>query len=156
MTYYEYEDDYDWEDEDEDEYEDDDYDDWEDEDDDYPDFDADIYEAFLWAWNLINENNNWVVLDSETTGLDDEDEIIDLAIISRHGSTMFNSLIKPTCPVSEGARAVHHISDEMLADAPTFAEVYPRIQEILSGKTVIIYNKNFDYLKLKRKNWLHF
>lgn len=69
------------------------------------------------------------LVDTETTGLDKEDQVIELAIISlamedgklrRLGQ--YQTLIKPTCPVSVEARAVHHILDEELADKPTIQE----------------------------------
>lgn len=61
-----------------------------------------------------------VTLDTETTGMKDIDQVLELALVSWRYPTEFepdahwSSLIKPTCPVSVGARAVHHISDEEL------------------------------------------
>jgi DNA polymerase III epsilon subunit-like protein len=34
--------------------------------------------------------------------------------------------------------------EEQLTNAPSFAEVWPAIQELLANKTVVIYNANFD------------
>lgn len=116
----------------------------------------DKYLAFDWANNLIaGKYGNWVVLDTETTGLGSTDEIIELAIISKYGSTMLDTLIKPTCSISEGARNVHHIQDSELADAPTFPDIYPRLQQILTNNLVLIYNASFDYSKIKYQCQLH-
>ncbi len=111
-------------------------------------FDKDKYNAYLWARKLIKHRTDWVVLDTETTGLYDDDQIIDIAIISRHGSTMVDTLIKPTCPISSGAARVHKITEEMLENAPSFVEVYEEIKRAIEGKTVIIYNAEFDKKKL--------
>ncbi len=108
----------------------------------------DKFHSFLWAWDLIKNKTNWVVLDSETTGLNEDDQIIELAILSRHGSTIIDTLIKPTCEISLGAYNVHKISKEDLKDAPTFKEVYPQIKRAIEGKTVVIYNAQFDSHKL--------
>lgn len=71
------------------------------------------------------------VLDTETTGMRETDQVLELAIVSwRHGDQgrddRWSSLIRPTCPVSVGARAVHHVSDAMLADKWTFGEMMKR------------------------------
>ncbi len=116
----------------------------------------DKYLAFHWANSLIGgKYGDWAVLDTETTGLGSTDEIIELAIISKYGSTMFNTLIKPTCPVSDEARNVHGIQDSELDTAPTFQEIYPRLKQILSGKLVVIYNAAFDYSRLQYQCQLH-
>ncbi|MGF1486707.1 MAG: exonuclease domain-containing protein, partial [Prochloraceae cyanobacterium] len=65
------------------------------------------YLAHLWAYNLFKNSNDWIVLDTETTGLNYKDEFIDIAIVSRYGSVFFDSLIKPTCDISEGAAMIH-------------------------------------------------
>jgi exodeoxyribonuclease X len=73
-----------------------------------------------------------VVLDTETTGMKDEDQVLELALVSwQHPSDselsdQWSSLIKPTCPVSTGARAVHHVSDAMLAEQWTMEELLQR------------------------------
>jgi DNA polymerase III subunit epsilon len=83
-------------------------------------------------------------LDTETTSLDGE--VIDLAILGPEGEILFDSLIKPMERVIEEARRIHHISDEMLASAPSFADVWLQIAEIFSmGRRIITYNAEFDY-----------
>jgi DNA polymerase III epsilon subunit-like protein len=64
-----------------------------------------------------------LVLDTETTGLGNSYEIIELAVVNPEGEVLFQSLIKPTVPVYEGARKVHQITDDMLANATSFAKV---------------------------------
>jgi DNA polymerase-3 subunit epsilon len=95
-----------------------------------------------WAHERIN-NADFIVLDTESTNLDGE--IVDLAILDAAGTVMFDSLVKPVGRVTEGARAVHHISDEMIAEAPNFAQVWPQVWGLLAGKIVITYNADFDF-----------
>jgi DNA polymerase III epsilon subunit-like protein len=122
----------------------------------HPDFNSDKFQAFLWTHDLLSgKYGNWVILDSETTGLGGYAEIIELAIISKYGSTLVDTLIKPTVEVEEGARRVHQITDEMLEAAPTFPEVFPKIVDAIAGKLVVIYNSSFDLGKLQHCADIH-
>lgn len=88
---------------------------------------------------------DFVILDTETTNfLEKGGEVIQLSIIDKEGRELLNQLIKPKGSVSEGARNVHHISDDMLADQPTWDMVYPKYREICENKLVICYNDTFD------------
>ena len=84
-----------------------------------------------------------VVVDTETTDLNGV--VIELAIINLYGEVLYKSLFKPLEPISPKARAVHGISDDMLTDAPAFADEMPRIYEVLSVAPIIcFYNADFD------------
>lgn len=107
------------------------------------------YLAHLWACELFKNSNDWIVLDTETTGLNYKDEIIDIAIVSRYGAVIFDSLIKPTCDISEGAAKIHGITKDLVKDAPTFPQIYSDLVSALENKKVIIYNKNFDTNKIE-------
>jgi DNA polymerase III subunit epsilon len=85
-----------------------------------------------------------LILDTETTGLGDKDQIIQIGIINLSGNVLLDTLIKPTIPIPPAATAIHGITDETVASAPTFADVYPRLIEIVTGKTIIVYNADFD------------
>lgn len=98
--------------------------------------------AVKWAREQLSQKD-WVILDTETTGLDDA-EIIEIAIIARTGKALLNTLIKPSISIPAEATEIHGITDAMVANAPTFPDVYPRIVEILKDKRVIIYNAEFD------------
>lgn len=91
--------------------------------------------------------NKYIVLDTETTGLNAaEDEILQVSIIDNEGAVLFESYIKPT-QHTEWAEAerIHHITPEMVADAPTIAEVMPEINDILNRYDKIVgYNLKFD------------
>lgn len=91
--------------------------------------------------------NKYIVLDTETTGLNAaEDELLQVSIIDNEGAVLFDSYIKPT-QHTEWAEAerIHHITPEMVADAPTIAEVMPEINDILNRYDKIVgYNLKFD------------
>ena len=106
-----------------------------------------------WAQSLL-KSDDWVVLDTETTGLYDA-EIVQIGIVKPDGSIALDSLVKPTIPIPEGVTGIHGISDAMVVDAPTFPEIYPSIVEALKDKKVIIYNADFDIKILKYCCKLH-
>ena len=86
-----------------------------------------------------------LVLDTETTGLDNSAEILQIGIVSLEGETLFNSLIKPARARRwPEAQRVHGIAPADVMDAPTMAEVAEPLQEIMHGRLVAIYNAKFD------------
>lgn len=87
--------------------------------------------------------NDFVVLDTETTGVLDA-EICQIAIIDSNGNELLNTLVKPSKPIPEQASRIHGISNDGVKDAPAWAEVQPQMRDILRGKDVVIYNATFD------------
>lgn len=100
-------------------------------------------EAIQWVRDLFKDGSS-LLIDTETTGLSDKDEIIQLAIVDLQNHVLFKTFVKPTMPVSCGARAVHGISDTVLANAPTFPELYETIINLISNRRLIAYNAPFD------------
>lgn len=96
-----------------------------------------------WARNLL-QRTDWVILDTETTGTFHNDEIVQVAILSYDGEVLLNTLVKPTQPIPLDATAIHGITNEDVKEAPLFPEVYKKIEEIVQGKTIVIYNAQFD------------
>lgn len=109
--------------------------------------------AVRWARNIL-ERDDWTILDTETTGLGDA-EVIEIAIINCLGEPLLNTLVKPTIKIPSDSTAVHGITDEMVANAPTFPEVYPLIVQALKDQEVLIYNRSFDIRVLAYTRKLH-
>jgi len=99
-------------------------------------------EAHLKAKKLVNED--FVVLDTETTGLGNEDEIIEISIINKTGESILNTLIKPSRSIPYEATVINGINNADVANAPIWQEIYPAYRNAVKGKLVIIYNKKFD------------
>lgn len=110
--------------------------------------------AILRAREIIKDKNNWLILDTETTGLYDA-EIVEITILNLDKKILFNSLIKPTICIPDDATRIHGITNEMVATSPNFPEIYDQIKSIITGKTVAIYNADFDVSILKYCCQLH-
>jgi DNA polymerase III epsilon subunit family exonuclease len=96
------------------------------------------------------------VVDLETTGLsaDRGDRVCEIGIVRiRGGAVMetFGTLIDPTVPVSAGAYSVNGISPAMLAGAPLFGEVIPRVEPLLRDAVLVAYNAPFDMSFLRNE-----
>jgi len=112
-------------------------------------FDAARDAAIEWA-RLVLADPNVVILDTETTGLGGNDQIIQISIMGMNGSEILNEMIQPTVPINPDAQRVHGISRKMLEDKPFFPDIYPRIVEATYQKDVIIYNAEFDVRMLRQ------
>jgi DNA polymerase-3 subunit epsilon len=86
-----------------------------------------------------------IFFDTETTGLNDDDEIVELAITDEQGNTLYSQRFKPAKSMSTGASRITGITDDMLVDMPTFADEFNKIKLVFSqGDQVIAYNTEFD------------
>ncbi|MFG2463745.1 3'-5' exonuclease [Streptomyces sp. NPDC048523] len=84
-----------------------------------------------------------VILDTETTDL--PGQTVEVAVIdAATGKKLMDTLVKPTEPISDGARWVHGITDEMVASARPFERILPRLRQVTKGKVICAYNADFD------------
>ena len=94
-------------------------------------------------------NSPIIVLDCETTGLDYRTErIIEVGAVRLEGETVtatYSSMVKPDVPIRPSSFKVHQISDEMLADAPSEAEVIPELMAFIGDLPFVAHNAIFDY-----------
>ncbi|NCC52674.1 MAG: 3'-5' exonuclease [Spartobacteria bacterium] len=93
-------------------------------------------------------NTTFVAFDTETTGFSaKKDRIVEIAGVKyRNGEIIERRtwLINPQRKMPYWAERVHGISDAMLADQPTFAEIYPEFLEFIDGSVLMAHNATFD------------
>jgi DNA polymerase-3 subunit epsilon len=94
-----------------------------------------------WARDILAKE--FLVLDTETTRLGNDDEAVSIAII-REGQPLLNTLLRHTKECDPGALAIHGITWKETREAPSFKEMYSNLVRILKGQTVLIYNATFD------------
>jgi DNA polymerase III epsilon subunit family exonuclease len=94
------------------------------------------------------EYGPFTIFDVETTGMHPvRHRIVELAAvrIDCDGSlSRFQTLINPRCAIPSGVIAIHHITDEMVADAPAFHEIAPQFIDMARDSTLVAHNARFD------------
>jgi DNA polymerase-3 subunit epsilon len=91
-----------------------------------------------------------VVLDTETTGLEVEQEhrIIEIGCVElvnrRITGRVFHRYLNPERDIDSGAEQVHGLTREQLQKEPRFADVALQLIEFVSGAELIIHNAPFD------------
>jgi ATP-dependent DNA helicase DinG len=93
--------------------------------------------------------NRFVVVDFETTGSNPRqgDSIIQIGAVTIDDGQItecFSTLINPGQPIPSFITQLTGITDEMVADAPTLEEVFPRFLRLLDGRTFVAHNAGFD------------
>lgn len=103
--------------------------------------------------DMVLESGDYVILDTETTGL--KGEILQIAIVDSKGNTLLNTLLQPKREIEPGATAVHGITADMVKGYPTYPDLLTQLKEILTGQNVIVYNAKFDreMLHLTAEAW---
>lgn len=92
----------------------------------------------------------YIVLDTETTGLDPDDghkiiEIGCIEIINREVTqNIFHRYINPEREIDIEASKVHGLTLSNLKDKPIFRDVYSELVEYISDSPIIIHNAPFD------------
>lgn len=94
-------------------------------------------------------------LDTETTGLDDMAQAIEIAVVDEAGAVLFESYCRPTVPVDPEAQAVHGIDSSALEAAPSWPEIVYKLQVSLLGRKLVIFNADFDVRILRQTAKAH-
>ena len=92
----------------------------------------------------------FAVVDVETTGMNatGDDRITEIAVVVVHGARRaiaFDSLVNPGRPIPPRISELTGITDAMVADAPTFAEVADQVIAALAGRVFVAHNARFDW-----------
>jgi DNA polymerase III epsilon subunit family exonuclease len=97
-----------------------------------------------------------IVLDVETTGLDYKRErIIEFAAVRLENGVIkdkLETLINPKQHIRKSSMAIHGITEEMVADAPTEEEIMPAIFDFIGEYTLVAHNAIFDYTFLNESS----
>lgn len=112
--------------------------------------DLTLEQRAVWRWTAKVFDQKFVVLDTETTGVGPDAEVIDVAIVDATDELLYQAYIKPQGQIPVEATAVHGLRESDLASSPSFPEIWPKVQSILEGMLVVGYNVEFDLRVLKQ------
>lgn len=98
----------------------------------------------------------FTVIDVETTGLEPEDRITEIAALRLEGlreARRYHSLVNPGIHIPPTARTISGIDDAMVSTAPTFEAVWPLVHALLADAVFVAHNAPFDlhFLSAERK-----
>lgn len=93
-----------------------------------------------------------IVLDTATTGLGPDAELVAVTATDGWGNIVFDTFVKPSCHTEwPEAERIHHISPEAVAHAPQAKEIAPRLAELLGGYGLYVgYGTAFDLAMLQK------
>lgn len=98
------------------------------------------------------ETHKLLFLDTETTGNLPEDRLCQLCY--KLDDKIVNELYKPPVPITIESMAVHHITEDMVADKPAFigSKECDELTQLLSdGAILIAHNAKFDIAMLEKE-----
>lgn len=91
----------------------------------------------------------YCIVDVETTGgVKGSSRITEIALIRHDGHQIvdeFQTLLNPGHPIPPFISQLTHITDAMVANAPTFDMVADRVYEITEGAIFVAHNAPFDF-----------
>ena len=97
-------------------------------------------------------SSNYVVVDTETTGLSGKSKIVEVAVIDKHGEVLLDTLVNPgRSPIQAAATKIHGITRDDVRDKPTFTELWPQLSGILDAHDLVLaYNADFDFRMMRQ------
>ena len=93
-----------------------------------------------------------VYFDTETTGTGPYDEVVEIGIVDYDGQVLLQALVKPRGSIPPDAARIHGISNDMVRDALTWAELWPDVEKAFAGRLVAAYNTDFDVRLLRQSH----
>ncbi len=103
----------------------------------------------------VDPMQEYVVVDIETTGgRAEHHRITEVAAVKMRGGEMverYQTLVNPERRIPRMITSLTGISDEMVAEAPVFAEVAEKFREFVGGAVFVAHNAKFDYGFLRQE-----
>lgn len=98
-------------------------------------------------WSGLLGRADVFIVDTETTGLDETAELVQIAALDTMGQAVGNQFCLPADPVPEAASRVHGLTNERLAtkNAQRFPAFYPALVARLQlAEVLLAWNADFD------------
>ena len=102
-----------------------------------------------------------VILDTETTGLGNEDKIVEISIIELvdgiKTGRRYHSFLNPVVNITKKAIEIHKITNEKVKDCPKIEDISEAIIKFIGDAKIIAHNASFDRRilnnELRRCGW---
>jgi DNA polymerase-3 subunit epsilon len=96
------------------------------------------------------EECTFAVVDVETTGARaaGSDRITEIAVVvlsAGRRETVLESLVNPGRPIPPAVCAITNITNDMVREAPVFADIAERVVAALAGRVFVAHNARFDW-----------
>lgn len=108
-----------------------------------------MYNELLWTFTQLPDN--YIVLDTETTGLPNENSLPDIVTLgitvvsNREIEESVEFKTRPQKRISEEARSIHGITNEQVAVFESFDSQWSQISDYLNDQLIVIHNASFDW-----------
>jgi DNA polymerase-3 subunit epsilon len=96
-----------------------------------------------------------IFLDTETTGLENWDEIIEIGLVDSSGKVVLETLVKPQGSIPSDATRIHGINDRDVQTAPTWRQIWPQVQRLIENRHLAIYNAEYDIRMMRQSHARH-
>lgn len=109
----------------------------------------DMGNTLLWVFTRLPDD--YVVLDTETTGLPDEQGLPDIVTLGitvvrqRQITDAVEFRVRPRRPITREAQAIHGISNAEAASFERFDVQWPQMADHLRDQLIVIHNAGFDW-----------
>ena len=98
-------------------------------------------------WRQMMDAIDVLVVDTETTGLGDNAEIVEIAILDTTGAILYDDLIMPAGPIPRGASNVHGLTRAVLkkSGARPWPEHHEKVCALVrNARAILAYNAEYD------------
>ena len=108
-----------------------------------------MYNELLWIFTQLPDD--YIVLDTETTGLPDENGLPDIVTIgitvvrNREIEESVEFKTRPKKRISEEAQSIHGITNKQAAAFDSFDSQWSQMAEYLNDQLIVIHNASFDW-----------
>jgi len=108
-----------------------------------------MYKELLWIFTQLPDD--YIVLDTETTGLPDENGLPDIVTVgitvvrNRKIAESVEFKTRPQKRISEEAQSIHGITNEQAAGFDSFESQWYQIADYLKDQLIVIHNASFDW-----------
>lgn len=108
-----------------------------------PKLDIPKIQYIYWAQEILSLPD-LAFLEIDTTGLKEDDEIVRILLVNRHGESLLDVLLCSDVPLTDEVSRINGITNYDLEFAPSIIEAWNDITAAFTGKHILSFNLEFD------------